>query len=277
MALDKPVLAIGDCHGHLDRLEALLLQEGIIGPCSLCEGSGDLGVNSSMSFCPACDGNGTARLNHDVVVVQLGDLGHFGVTGSPTGDDMIYQYADKWIDVFLWGNHDRAVLHSSHAFSGYLRPLPQTIHRMRLLMHEGRYKLAYAAHGFLLTHAGLHKQFKYNNVFELLKIDPAAMAFWLNEEDSREDDQQPMEFMAIRDAIGRHRGGASPFGGILWRDASESLFQGYRQIFGHSAKDKVRKYQTPRGYSYCIDVGQANNGRLAAIWLPEERIVEVKV
>ena len=99
---------------------------------------------------------------------------------------------------------------------------------------------------------------------------------WLNERE--DEDSQDEDFLAIRDAISYTRGGRSSHGGILWRDCSESLYKPIRQVFGHSAKDKVRTYQASgKGDSFCVDVGTQFNGRLAAIWLPEERVVEVKL
>lgn len=245
-----PVLAIGDVHGHYDRFEALLKQEGIID----------------------AEGN---RINHDVFVVQLGDLGHFGYTGSHTGDKLCYKAAakDRWVDIVLWGNHDRAVVNEYHAFSGYqFPPYYETCDYMTQLHDESRLLLAFEAHGFLLTHAGLHPQFKYNqDAPEEAKTDPAAFADFFNELDN-EVAKHP-----VIDAISRKRGGPSPYGGILWRDADEKLYDDFRQIFGHSSKEKVREYHTKAGKSYCIDTGSRNNGRLAGIWLPDERIVKINM
>ena len=40
----------------------------------------------------------------------------------------------------------------------------------------------------------------------------------------------------------------------------------------------MRHYQSKGiGDSYCVDVGDPFNGRLAAIWLPEETVVEVNL
>jgi hypothetical protein len=269
-------LIIGDVHGHYDRLEALLKQEGIIGECPECEGSGDGALEGG--FCELCHGEGTRRLNKDVRVIQLGDLGHFGsgysegrmVPGSSSADLMCWDAAvcKDWVDVILWGNHDAAVVDETHTFTGYIKPPYETLHIMKGAAAEGRLKLAYEVDGFLLT-----------------KTDPAAMAQWLNGMQNKDeteglgfgDPDEDRDFLAVRDAIGKKRGGPSPVGGILWRDATEKLYMEYRQIFGHSRGDKVRKYETPKGWSYCVDVGDQYNGHLAGIWLPDERIVEVKL
>lgn len=300
---ERSVLAVGDVHGHLDRLEALLKQEGIIGECPKCWGTGDklpvkvdLPQMAVVEICPNCDGDGITRINHDVTVVQLGDLGHFGESASPTGDMLCYSFAHKgWVDIVLWGNHDRAVVAENHAFAGYLPPSPETKHLMTMLANEGRYLLAYEAHGFLLTHAGLHAAFRDQPVPENIKADPGVFADWINQ------GAEPQglfsiskNIMAVRDAVGVHRGGSSRYGGILWRDISEKLYMGFRQVFGHSAsRDATVQYvwekghtgkpeacgnvKPGQGWSYCVDLGGRDNGLLAGIWLPDERIVQVKV
>lgn len=244
-------LCIGDCHGHLDRLEALLLQEGIIRECA---------------------DSGLIRYNRGVQVVQLGDLGHYGAdTGAR--DRSIWTAAPHWLDVILWGNHDYAVWDGRHHFSGYAKPFPETFNVIKACDKEGKLRLAHEAHGFLLTHAGLHASYKYNKAPQ---ESARATAEWLVA--CQEENNQSDDFLAIRDAISYTRGGRATSGGILWRDASESLHKPYRQVFGHSSKDKVRTYQTGKtGNSYCVDVGNQFNGRLAAIWLPDETVVEVKL
>lgn len=299
-------LVIGDVHGHLDRLEALLRQEGIIGECPVCRGRGDDGgtppwpvdkiTGICAAICPTCDGDGVARLNRDVKVIQLGDLGHFGsernamgetIPGSSGADFLCWDAAVRkhWVDVILWGNHDAAVVDDTHEFGGFITPPLETLHLIKMAAEEGRLKLAEEAHGFLLTHAGLHSSFKHQkDVPGETKWDPRDMADWLNEKQAvdeteglAEDNPEAKSFEAIRDAIGSSRNGRSAAGGILWRDASEGLYDGYRQIFGHSAKEKIRKYESPKGWSYCIDVGSQHNGWLVGMWLPSEEIVEVKL
>lgn len=247
----KRTLCIGDCHGHLDRLEALLVQEDIIHECA---------------------DSGLIRHNRDVEVVQLGDLGHYGAD-TQARDRSIWMAAPHWLDTILWGNHDRACWDGRHFFMGYTKPFPETLDAIKACVKEGKVRLADEAHGFLLTHAGLHASYKYNKAPQASAAETAAWLQYHEDEDGQDED-----FLAIRDAISTSRGGRSNYGGILWRDASESLHKPYRQVFGHSSKDKVRTYQTGKtGSSYCVDVGNQFNGRLAAIWLPDETIVEVKL
>jgi hypothetical protein len=247
--VSKPTLVIGDCHGHYARLLALLVQEGIVDPDT------------------------EERINHDVEVVQLGDLGHFGEGGDgPTADLFCYEKAEEWFDMLLWGNHDRAVIDGTHAFKGYYDPPESTKHIMKYLRNTGQMRLAWHAHDFLLTHAGLHRAFFSASVGKLLK--PGSAEDIANQINQLEL-QKPTH--AVWDMIGGHRGGRYPIGGILWRHSGEKLYEGVRQIFGHSTGKKIRKYHSKQGWSYCIDIGSRGNGKLAGIWLPEERVVEVSV
>lgn len=233
---------MGDVHGHLDRLKALLEAAGVEGH----------------------------------TVIQLGDLGHYGITQSQRADADTWAYAHKHIHHVLWGNHDYAVHHSQHIFGGYREPFHETLDLMRRMIHEGRMHLAMEAHGFLLTHAGLAKAFRGQNVDPAIKTDLKAFVAWI--ESCERERHPPTPYIGIRDAISGYRGGGANAGGILWRDAREKLYPNFRQIFGHTAKDgKVRKYTGDHGFSYCIDTGTTTNGRLAGIWLPSEEIIDIQV
>lgn len=308
-----PTLVIGDVHGNLDRLEALLKQEGLLDRCPDCDGSGqwDLDLmfgnhDNSMTDCPACHGDGWRRTDKPAEVVLLGDIGHFGYGGSPTGDMLTWRFASRWADVILWGNHDRAAYDASHVFTGYEPPAMETRHIIASARAEGKVRLAHVAHNFLLTHAGLSAAFQWQQVDdETIKSDPVKFAAWIN---TAEDPDWPLDFIehatadhrskiAVRDAIGRRRGGMSPHSGILWRDITEGLYAPFRQVFGHSAdpehqvrycrgklqtRDKGHFFRTTKGEpaSYCVDIGGKNgrpgNSCLAGIWLPSEEIVTVR-
>ena len=296
------VFVIGDVHGHIDRLEALLKQEGLLAWCHLCQGSGLRHPADLASQCEKCLGEGTLRVREDVTVIQLGDLGHFGVDGSPTADLLAYKYVTKnrWADVVLWGNHDRALVDPNHAFGGFTgaRMNREVGHYINILMEEGRLMLAMEAHDFLITHAGLAAAFKQQKVPAQLKTDPAAFADWINDEDEKflETKECDKNAWGIRDAISRKRGGSGSVGGILWRDIDENLYDGFRQVFGHSAdhKEHAVRYCWKGGYtrkiesmkhtdqsraSYCIDIGGKGDLKedqcLAGTWLPSETIVRV--
>lgn len=241
---ELPVLAVGDCHGDLPVLQALLEQEGVL------------------------------SRPRESIVIQLGDLGHFA-RGSQARDREIYLWAKAHLHYVLWGNHDYAAFNSSHVFNGYEPAFPETIDVMKLLVAQGRLRFAMEAHGYLLTHAGLHKSFTHQDVDEKLKQDPAAFAAWFKR--CSEEVDPPDDYRFIRDAISSWRGGGAGAGGILWRDATEKLYGPFRQVFGHSQRDKVRLYPNESGVSYCVDIHSATNGKLAGIWLPDERVVNVQI
>lgn len=271
-------LVVADVHGHFDRLEALLLKAGIIGPCPDCLGRGEVADDWTVIDCENCHGDGTARIDKDTQVIQLGDLGHFGVTGSPTGDMLCWRAAyNGWIDVVLWGNHDRAIVDAQHQFKGYMKPDIETLHYVKAMLKQNRLRIADTAHGWLLTHAGLHSSFKHQPIEGHLKTDPQKLVNWLNDQDEiylNEEDGATWdpEAQAIRDAISVHRGGRESAGGILWRHAGESLFGGFPQVFGHTASDKIRHYDQKH---MCIDVGSQHNGRLIGVMLPSKEVYGV--
>jgi hypothetical protein len=317
--LTDNVFVIGDVHGHLDRLEALLKQEGFLVRCEYCDGAGlfhleherdhslpewvDKSKLGTTQDCPFCLGEGQRRVRTDVTVVHLGDLGHFGHRGSPTGDILCYKYVtvNRWCDIVLWGNHDRASIDGAHHATDFMQ-VPEALHYIKILREEGRMQVAFDAHGFLITHAGLAAAFEYQSIPEgIVRDDPGMIADWLNDEDDeylegmdKPDHPRPdKSAVAVINAIGARRGGRVPTGGILWRDINEALYNGFRQIFGHSAdpKHQVRycdgKMHTRRpemytgasDWSYCIDVAgkgdQPGDNCLAGIYLPSEKIVRV--
>lgn len=228
----KPTFVIGDVHGHFDRISLLLEQEGIID----------------------ADGN---RIRYDCEVIQLGDLGHFGKGGSPTGDMLCYENADEWFDGLCWGNHDRPVVQEKNVFQGYEHPGYITTRFIKKLMEKNKIRMAWAKNGYLLTHAGLHADIAKG------MSDPEQIAKWIN--------NTPESWYPI----GSLRGGNDPHGGVLWRDAREKLNESIPQVFGHTKNHEVRQYYTKSGTSYCIDVGSPTNGRLAGIWLPDRQVVEI--
>lgn len=292
-------LVIGDLHGHYDRLEALLTQEGIVGTCPDCEGMGDILIAQpdNTQFCDRCQGDGIARIDFDTKVILVGDVGHFGVGGSATGDLITWKAALAWTDVILWGNHDRAVFEPQHEHRGLDKGFPETLHLIKIALAEGKLKLAVEDHGFLITHAGVHPGiFNKGNLPDEIADNPSKFADWINEINAPEDFIDPREGQnyhqnLVRDAISNRRGGRHPYGGILWRDIEEALYKGFRQIFGHSADYKeyqvrycydhvnTRKPDLITDPSYCIDVGgkgdKIEENCLAGIYLPDETIVRV--
>jgi len=214
---------VGDVHGHLYSFIALLKKAGI---------------------------------KQDDEIIQLGDLGHFSLD-TQHSDLAVFRFARRLPNfLMLWGNHDRAVVdEQQHWFRGYHHPLVAT----RQLLTDLKPQLSAARHGYLITHAGLHKDFEkpgytaedYNR---LLHVN--GLSHLIN-------------------AVSRRRGGLAPAGGILWRDIREPLAD-IPQIFGHTCGEAVMQFVRPNHNSFCIDIASATNDHLAGIWLPSLEIVITK-
>lgn len=111
-------LVIGDVHGHIDRLTALV----------------EKAAPEPMD-----------------ILVQVGDLGNFSAD-SVDGDEACYRLARNTGMIVLWGNHDRAVVDDAHRFHGFCPPTGP----VRGLMEEVAPRMAYHTHDYYITHAGIH-------------------------------------------------------------------------------------------------------------------------
>jgi hypothetical protein len=262
---------IGDSHGHLDRLEALLLQENILVDCGVCDATGD---NENLDPCEFCDGVGVVRNYEDGVrVVHIGDLMHGGYDTS-YGDQECYRYAYKfhWIDDLVWGNHERGLVDERHAFGGMAKRLAgPTIQLMNAMERDGRTYFATTAHGFLLTHAGLGA---YWDGHELVMDSPEVAASALNELAN-----DPDHSYGVIHAVSYRRGGSGDAGGILWRDDNEPISGKFNQVYGHTAdRDGLhRTHETNGKIAYKIDIGGKSERRLGGLWLPDQTLVKVEL
>jgi hypothetical protein len=248
---------IGDVQGQDALLKRLLIQEGLMSEAG-------------------------ERLRPEVTVIQLGDLGHFARyhMGSdridPENDEACFKLLeDGVIDLMLWGNHDRPIMcHLSidNIFGGYLAPSLDFVHKVQGLRAQGKIKLAQSIDGFLLTHAGLHSHWEHMDI-----TDPEDIAGILNSYDEFHFDGASSVHREVEqfiDTIGPTRGGRDKFGGILWRDNNdEPLWNGVRQIYGHSAYETVQTQPSRSEVSYCLDVSKYD--RIGGIWLPSEKIVTI--
>lgn len=237
-------LVIGDVHSKFELFEGLLRQEGII------------------------DAEGNRVRGNQVTVIQLGDLGDYRFNTIAT-DAKIATYADKWVDIFLWGNHERPVI-GGPSFGGYYPPAPETKQLLLKWRGEGRLLMAYAAEGFLITHAGLHPD-ALKNTGRLDRKDPARIARWINRKDDKFPHRMDPNTLPMRDNITWFRGGWDPYGGLLWRDSREDLYDGVRQVFGHTSHELAISQEGETGLSY--DVDTSKHGSISAIWLPSEEVI----
>lgn len=200
-----------------------------------------------------------AKLDTHDEVIQLGDMGHYSIE-TIERDRTTWELAERAGILPLWGNHDRALIDpQNHSFRGYSPPAYETLKTI----HRMNPRFAVARHGYLLTHAGLHSNFvSASGMTSLTRVEVIAQMI-----------EEHGQGYGIVDAVGWARGGISPAGGILWRDADrEPLYTGVKQIFGHTSKPRVRRYN---GDSYCIDVGDKFNGNLVGMWLDTNEIVAV--
>lgn len=211
---------IPDIHGHVNTLAHILEKEEIIE-------------------------NGE-RVNHDVTVVQLGDLANcvgesrvwegkrFIPGPGNQGDINCLSKVGNWIDVYLVGNHE-APYFGCTPFSGFVEVEP-----VKAAVMEAAPIAAYSIGDILLTHAGLTTNFNEFNAQE--------MATYLNEAWAR--DKRSNYF----NDVGKARGGWYPTGGILWSDVSEQkTTDKFRQIFGHTACQERELRMHPFGRWFCLD------------------------
>jgi len=267
-------LVIGDIQGHYYRLRELLYNCKIISDCPDCEGKPNL-----RDYCPECDNHGVTVANKAVGVLALGDVVDLGsgYTSKPiedgifkgkTLDFLTIDAVKKWGLNMLWGNHDWAVVHDREvSFSGYCIA-PETEQVIKELDEESRIRVAEYIDGFLITHAGLHPAY----VPKPEDFDPQTFINEINLASLAPTGRRPQRLL-VRDAIQYARGGFDPSGGVLWRDAKEPLFDGVKQIFGHSSNEIVMGFN--KG-SYGLDVSKSRDGKLAGIFLPEEKVVEIE-
>jgi hypothetical protein len=259
MIEEKRTLVVGDVHGHHDRLQALLEQEGII---SFNQEKGGFYRNPEL----------------DVRVVHIGDI--IQVDDEQAVNDettLTYAFRHDWINDFIIGNHDRAIVDPKHAFQGFAPPLSTVTHMIMEMINKGRYVLASAAHGFLLTHAGLAPAQKFPNM--PATTDPVEMAAHLNSLDGPA--LLGNKYIGVINGISSSRGGRrGETGGILWRDMSDDIDTRFNQIFGHTAQTRTgttvqRENAVAKTEWFNIDIGGKSEARLAGIWLPEKQVVRV--
>lgn len=276
---ERPVFVIGDVHGHFDRLEGLLRQEGIVGRCPDCDGSGiTYNPDDDGGDCDACRGDGQRRVNHDVRVIQLGDLAHFGGThGTPSGDRMCYEYASRYLDLVLWGNHDRAVFDPNSIFGGYEHPGDEVHAYMSRLIGDKKLTLAAEAHGHLIVHAGVHQRWQklaneIGNAVEFAEylntMDRGYLSSLRNRDLTYQELRERQKRFAIIANISAIRGGPNPEGGVLWMDWDrEKHLEGpFPYVCGHTAQtDGLAK--TDEWGNWNIDIGGKTERRLCGLWL----------
>ena len=218
----KPIVILSDAHGFYHSMSAVLIHAGLIDP----------------------ELNWTGK---NTILIQMGDI-------IDRGQD--YKAIDALVDLMqiqapkqkgqvvrLLGNHELEILKRNY----FVTTLPYwevPAFRAKLIKDilSDKIQAAWAARGFLFTHAGC-----LNALFEILKKDlpkkitPQACAKLLNkilkESVKNNDYSHPIFY------VSKTRGGLHPFGGIFWTDINELLNNysacPFKQIVGHTMVPKI--------------------------------------
>lgn len=226
--MDKPVFVVPDAHGNAELVRGLLEQEGIVEP------------------------GWSARTDTDVFVLQLGDLANCVASSSQADLEALGLVHSGLINQMLIGNHEHPYFGGT-PFAGFF-PVPEVKESLYRIRDRDGLKVAYEAHGVLVTHAGVGPWARK----QLGTDDPAVMAERLN----HNFDVDPRHHLF--NVVGKARRGWNNEGGILWADWSEPKPRKLKQVIGHSVGDAIRiRWQTR-----CIDLGAGkDSSRIAGAWI----------
>lgn len=175
-------------------------------------------------------------LNYDcdkvVFVGDYVDSRHRSIGDQLQCFDRVYEAIDAGRAIGLLGNHDVGYMNTSWygihgGFNGALLSSLQARHHL-----FKAFQYFVWIEGFLITHAGVSQ----------LLLDYVGMSLdqYLDVGDYRQ--------------VGRARGGRDPVGGLLWchYDTEFEPIEGVKQIFGHTANEKIRSHDG----NWCIDALQ---------------------
>lgn len=224
----RPAFVVADVHGNLDALAGLLRQARIL--------------NDEWE-----------RVDRETLVVQMGDLCNC-VARSMSDDNRCLDHVEKWLDVYLVGNHEHPYF-GGPAFGGYWRD-PVIAHRLGLLNSLGIIQPCIAlGEDILVSHAGVADG--WDEIDSPYRFAREAQRLW--KQDPRHD---------LFSAIGRSRGGWGKTGGILWSDWDEPKSHAFSQVVGHTVGDSIRWQREDDWFAVCLDLGAKDRGsRLAGAWI----------
>jgi hypothetical protein len=230
-------VVIGDVHAAHRGLEILLREVGAI------------------------DANGYRRSTH--FVVQLGDLLHLGhETGE--ADRATLAAGTRWIDLQLLGNHEGFYAYSLDSCWWNRMASPDQVHpevRDALVQQaqRGRWNIAAALDGWVLTHAGVHPAYQAQLGAGSQEVATALAATFSERLASGQRVQ-------VIDCSGPVRGYDQEPGGVLWCDMTEiesvAGENTLRQIVGHTPQEAPRLVGDR---IWAVDTGGGRSGTLSAI------------
>ena len=232
----KPLMVLSDAHGFYHSLSAVLIHAGLINPELIWTGK-------------------------NTILVQMGDIIDRGqdYQAIETLLDFITEQVkkEKGKVVRLLGNHELEILRKNYCLTSmpYWEILPFREKLIKDIL-AGKIKAAYAARGFLFTHAGctdpmlnvlkqdLPQKFTAKQVADLLNE-------ILKQSVQKDDYSHPIFY------ISRVRGGIDPFAGIFWADINELLkshkASPFKQIVGHTMVPQIISSKDKK--VICVDVG----------------------
>jgi hypothetical protein len=229
----RRLVVVPDVHGHPELLREALLAAGAI------------------------DASGT-RLP-EVRVVGLGDLVH-GTAASEEGDAQVLDYAERWLDQSLIGNHEAALIGLT-SFEGVWRQSPISS-RIRSLCFQGFYVPALLEGETLLTHAGVGPSLAGADAKETYA---RILTAW-------DDDPAGDFFQAVSSPL---RGGKAEAGGIMWLHWGEPRAEHVSQIVGHSPQDEAALVDYGQAFHLNLDASTRDGRRLVAAVLEDGEPVEL--
>ena len=207
------VFVLPDLHGNWRLALALLEQEGLV----------EIGEDDLPRRLRATE----------TLVVQLGDLANC-VQSSINVDLQSAKLVGPFIDLMLVGNHEHPYF-GGPPFDGFVQ-YAELKEALLKINDRGMMKAALEVDGILLTHAGVTRDIdEVDKWHDGGKNKAAEVAKGLNTL-WRDKDYQHGMFSCI----GRTRGGAHVYGGVLWSDWREPKSTLFPQIFGHTVAQTWR-------------------------------------
>lgn len=237
---EKPCFVVADIHGRIDLLLRLLEKAGIV----------------------EYRNGAHHRVRYDVEVVQTGDLVSLN-RNTEQHDLVAVLRAPLYIDTFLWGNHDYAMMDPErHSFAWYLPPTGALRERLEAMPHN----FALLRHGHIITHAGLHSNVvppQPPDVEMDTYLEGLVAGLNVKGEEARTIDHPEINNCS------HWNGGRHEWSGLLWRRPQEGLAL-LPQVFGHTP---AQHPTMENGNSYNLDVSSFEN--CAGLWLPSREMVEL--
>ena len=198
----RRTIVVGDLHGDVEGLRRLLARIGAIN------------VITGARTDPERD-----------TIIQIGDLIHGGRNRADSDDtEMLRRVgAMGWFDHLILGNHDAPHVYPRAKlprFGGMTDLGTEAVGYLYQLREAGKFTIALAHEGYLLTHAGLHPRYLRGLVEQADWGNPQAIAAGLVDLFARRI--QTTGEAPVIDDIGPRRGGYSTeAGGVLWCDWQE--------------------------------------------------------